>query len=1053
MSTTAENRLININSSVGSKRKDMAPGTLLKFLSDIAEIFKKEGAEGLMFGRIGDKDKVLLPRRIISQKVIIPLKDESQESIGDKLKHCLITMTDPYDTYGEDPSISVRANWYFAEYTDKTKNLNKPGTWISEQDFKGNAKRLVYFDMDMKDNISKSTFDQMSSLDKEKWFLESPEFKKIERIVSETDPAYILFTGNGIHIAYKMDTFIYSSKDFRKSKEAYADAYTRKARELKSMTGYSFDPACKSINRIDRVPFTYNLKLGLEDSFASLIYMNKDASYDFTRRIVDLTSSPEINRRVGENASKDLGMYRVLPKLKDSNLLMHKHITKELTFKKVFDHFGITKTVLTGGSELIPGEKGFITTRSPFRTKIFEEWVPSSEEKIPSFRVDESSLIFHDFGLIPGTQDISQGDVLGLAYGINYYKEKGTWPTSIHTDRAKQVALKIIGKKTEDEITSEVKGFLRDDKGNVLADLDSMLTGMVAVLMSKYEIIFNKVQRQFLFRDKGTVAPFKLFPWECTAFGGKDKATIGRVILNDGGLGNPSGPVAATAKQVIDYITDPMSVAFTSDGMHAYWDLVALHKFIFPVIDMDYPVLKFEDNVFYHVRTGDVTDDYNGYAYNIRGVRYEDLAKPSLTEAPLFKKLLISMIGPEDSPEQMVFRYILSQMWLPAHGDSRALIIRGNGRNGKSTLNRVLTGIMPEGIVLNTSISTLTGNSSEDSASRMGLLGKHLVLVGDSEERNLHKILKNIITGEAGITAKYLYKNPISFENTATLIFMANEFPKIAEDVSAFLRRFLVIESKVKIHKVILNLDAKILKDERIGVWKHIITSIEYFRENHGFAFPEEADWAKKVIIPMKRHLLNQFSTGELAMNIRPELGSVINIRKMFAFYGEYASDTKVRQSSLKSFATRIASVVESDAEIYGDHWFELFDKRGMDEQMVTVYNNGQLEYIVNAKFATPVMSNMNEEGMNVGIDTIFRLRDTVDTMDLHSVKYPSDPSSSILQRLKDWRSCMLGESKVAQIDDIDGHRVNKFDKVGDKDKSSDSDKDMQADEDAFDLL
>lgn len=1039
-----------INTKMGAERKELSPQILRDSLLELVMTLRNTGAEGIMFGRISDaKHRYLAPRVVRAAKLVIPLKDATETAIEDNVERLVRLMTESPDHAGKDPGIACRANWYFVEYTPDTRNLNRPEVWMNDTDYRGNKKHLVYFDADLKDTISTEVYSKMTQSDKERWVIHK-SIKKLEILVRETDPLYIVFTGSGFHVAYLAHDLIFSAKDFSKSKRAFGDAYDSVARELRRLTGFKFDPSCKSLNRIDRVPYTYNLKKGIHDTYCTPLYFNTAAGTKFLQPLVDSTNSLEIQRRVIENAGTSLGMYRLFPVLKDRNPLVYKHLRAELTFTKVFEYFGIADKLEYFHSPYGSGFKGFTSCFSPFRKKLFEEYEVQGEEHQPSFRCDSNTLVFYDFGVIPGAPDIHQGDTLALAYALGYYQTNGIWPLKLPLDKAQELALTILGGKTEKELSQEVRGFLRDEKGNVVADLDNIMLGIITVLLARYELVFNKVQNQFFYRPKGTEDTFKIFPWECTEFGNKDKTTIGRFLINLGGLGNPSGNVLTTAKHAVDFLIDPVSVRIAADGLHAYWDVEILKDFSFPVIDMDNPVLRFEDNVYYHIKTGDVTDHYDGFAYTIRGVTYKDITDSERTSCPLFEKLMHSMIGPSDSPERMVFRYILAQMWLVAHGDSRALIIKGNGRNGKSTLTEVLTDIMPEGVVFNTSIETLTGKGSSESADRMGMLGKHLVMVGDVRTRNLDRILKNIITGDAGLVAKLLYKNPVNFKNTATLLFMANEIPMISDDVSAFLRRFLIIESKVKIKEPIPNMSKRIVEEELAGVWKYILTSIEHFRDNYNFCFPEMEDWAKKVITPMKQQLLNQFSTGELAMRMRASVGRVVSIRKLFSYYTEYTSETGVRSSGLKGFASRVASIVEGDNDIYGENWKPLFEESGMDEHMVTVYNNGQLEYIVNAEFIPPILSAGTDSSMNLNLDSVLALKQDNMSIAFQSIKYPSAKTSETLMRIKEWRDAEVSRKEGATIADMDATRVNKFDSTKAKKESERGNREA---EDAISLL
>ena len=962
-------------------------------LQALCRVYRKAGAHGLMFIQYGDKDNALLPRRAYRNKIVIPLK-EDVDRININIDRLAKTIA--LGSGKSDAAVMRSANWFFVEYTAATPNLTQQYSTVGDGAFKGQPKHVVYFDMDIKGQVNAEVYKTMSREEK-KLFVEKNK-EKLDVLIKETHPMYLLFTGNGLHIGYMVEDMIFSSKQWKGASLAYTEAYKIAMTKLRKLTNWVFDEKCSSISRVDRVPYTINVKSPRpqEDTYAELLYMDENADGAFLKFMARMVESPELSRKVADDSSANFPMYMLLPTLRDANPFVYKHLHAGLSFKKVFEHFEILDALHypTNDDEI----GGFQTCFSPFRRSLFG-METESEEHIPSFRFDEVTKKFYDFGVIPNT-DNNSGDAAGLAYALTFYKKNGTWPERVNHMEAVDAAMAVIGKKTVADLREELTGFLRDDNGNVIADFDSVARVAVYILLNKYELVFNKVQQQFFFREIGAKSDFRPFPWECTEFGNKDKATSARLILTLSGIGNPSSALLATAKHIVDAITDPHTVRLTPNGLHAYFDMEAVREITFPVIDLDNPVIRFSDGVYYHVRTGDIASDYEGYAYNIN-VSHRDVVNSN--DCPYFDLLLESLVGKEGSPERMVFKYLLAQMWFKAHGDSRALVIKGVGRNGKSTLIEVLMEVLPQGVAHSCDMSVLTGEGSADTASRMDFLGKHLVVVDDVSEHKLSLKLKPLITGGGGVVAKLLFKNPITFKNTASFLLMTNSFPKIQEDISAFLRRFLVIESKVKVRKVIPNLKQMILEKEQPAVWAYIINAVEYFREQHNFAFPEQEQWAKELLIPMKRSLINQMSTGEIALSLKPCAGKVISVRDLYEFFLDYSEVIGAKKSSLKNFSDRLVSIIEGDSEIYGENWEEDFMREGMDETFVVVYRNGQAEYFVNFDFTSPINLVVPAKVVQP-IDAVVGIRGKAGDIRCQSVKYPISESSEILQRLKAWK-------------------------------------------------
>ena len=990
--------------------RDTSKETLRKSVEFICDIYKKEGALGLIFQQFGKaRDSRGLPNMI--NKIVVPLRgdpDRTKKAVKRFLDIAVIP-----DSYPLGDRINARANWYFVEYTPATKNLDNVFNSVKIGDFKGHRKHILYFDMDIKYNISEEVFSVMTPDEKKQFILKHTE--QYEKLL-ETDPVYVMATGNGFHIGYYAKNLEFGSKKWSVCQNVYKGVYEKYLSKLRSLTSWRFDVKCSSINRIDRVPFTYNLKSDkVEDAvFSEMLYTNYDAGYEFAASFGEAVATPEINRMVVEDAGRASSMYSVLPHLKDANPYVYKFLTEKLSFRKVFEYFGVTGDLAFPMSD--SDIEGFRTCFSPFRKSIMGVHV-SNEERLPSFRFDENTKKFWDFGVVPHT-DSSFGDAAGLAYALHKFREtEGEWPDRINPGEAIKLVMQIMTGSTVEQIQAGLTQFVRNDKGEVVADFNSISRVILNILVSKYEMVFNRVQKQSFFRNRRGDDEFKPFPWECQEFSAKEKTTSARLLLNLAGISDPKGPVLSTAKHLVDVIIDPNSVRLKNNGLGAYFEIDAVNDVIFPVIDMDNPVVRFSDGVFYHFKTGDTTDFYEGYAYDV-SVDFESIKQHPKGE--MFESLLTTLVGPEGSPERMVFKYILAQMWFPAHGDSRALVIKGYGKNGKSTLAEVLSEVLPKGITYNCNIETLTTTNTSETASRIEFLGKHLVIVGDVSEHKLSLKLKNFISGDrGGVTAKLLFKNPIKFKNAATLLLMTNSFPKIVDDISAFLRRFLVIESKARVLKPILGMATQIVEYEQSYVWRYIINAVEYFREHHNFTFPEDADWAEQVRVPMKRNLINQLPTGELALCIGYSPGRVISVRHLYEFHAEYSDIIGSRKMSLKGFSEKIASIIENDNDIYGTDWKEHFEAVGMDEGFIVLYKNGQAEYIINADFSRPIVGGSVPQKLVQGLDSIISLKSSVQDIKLQSTMYPHESSSEIIMKLKAWRDTYgksVESGKVVQL-------------------------------------
>lgn len=114
----------------------------------------------------------------------------------------------------------------------------------------------------------------------------------------------------------------------------------------------------------------------------------------------------------------------------------------------------------------------------------------------------------------------------------------------------------------------------------------------------------------------------------------------------------------------------------------------------------------------------------------------------------------------------------------------------GEGANGKSTLVKVLGGILGEyGHAADPEL--LTGGHTTGLA---GLFGKRFVALSEIKEgAKVDEQRLKMLSGEDEITARFLYKDFFSFRSTATIFWAMNHLPKIADDTYGMWRRIFVV--------------------------------------------------------------------------------------------------------------------------------------------------------------------------------------------------------------------------------------------------------------------
>ena len=166
-------------------------------------------------------------------------------------------------------------------------------------------------------------------------------------------------------------------------------------------------------------------------------------------------------------------------------------------------------------------------------------------------------------------------------------------------------------------------------------------------------------------------------------------------------------------------------------------------------------------------------------------VSYDQRARPKK-----FMRFLMEVL--EDKKDrQTILEMFATALLRNTLNMEKAVMLIGEGANGKSTLLRTMTSVFGGKNVSAVSIHSLLWNRF----STASLDAKMLNIYGDISSKDLNHvgILKIIITGEE-IEVEKKNKGSFIMRPYAKMFFAANRLPEVNEDTDAIYRRFLIIE-------------------------------------------------------------------------------------------------------------------------------------------------------------------------------------------------------------------------------------------------------------------
>lgn len=169
----------------------------------------------------------------------------------------------------------------------------------------------------------------------------------------------------------------------------------------------------------------------------------------------------------------------------------------------------------------------------------------------------------------------------------------------------------------------------------------------------------------------------------------------------------------------------------------------------------------------------------------------------------------------------------------------KALILKGTGNNGKSTLLKILEELFGKGNCSAIPLQQL----EEDKFITADLKGKIANIFADLPERALSEtsIVKSIITGDT-ITVQHKFGHPFSQIPTVKLMFSCNKLPKTKDYSNGFFRRWIIIEfNSIFKENVKPNKERDFIDEESLsGILNWALKGLDRLKDWGGFMVSEK---------------------------------------------------------------------------------------------------------------------------------------------------------------------------------------------------------------------
>lgn len=199
-------------------------------------------------------------------------------------------------------------------------------------------------------------------------------------------------------------------------------------------------------------------------------------------------------------------------------------------------------------------------------------------------------------------------------------------------------------------------------------------------------------------------------------------------------------------------------------------------------------------------------------------------------KCPAWQKTLDRVLP--DKAAQDVLAEFVGNVFAPALNMQKALVLYGDGNNGKSVVCSVITALLGRENVCCYTAESLTARDDY----RACLANKLLNYSGENSIKLNAEIFKALVRCEP-TPARPLFGKPFIMENYARLMFNCNQLPVSVEQTEGFFRSFLILPFDVKITEAEKDphLAEKIIAEELPGVFNWMIAGLQRLLRNGGY--------------------------------------------------------------------------------------------------------------------------------------------------------------------------------------------------------------------------
>lgn len=267
----------------------------------------------------------------------------------------------------------------------------------------------------------------------------------------------------------------------------------------------------------------------------------------------------------------------------------------------------------------------------------------------------------------------------------------------------------------------------------------------------------------------------------------------------------------------------------------------------------------------------------------------------------------------------------------------RALVLIGEGSNGKSTFQDIITGVLPREVK-----AAVPPHKWTQDYSLAGLAGKKLNSVSELPNTEVLRteLFKQVISGDV-VEARSPYEKPFTFRPVAGHLFSANELPGINDQSYGFWRRFNIIrfDRRFSGEQVIPGLSETIVKAEAAGILNWMVAGAFRLADQGRYtelpsSLHEIDTWKKKsdsvAVFVSERKMPITDSSREKISGFGKD--GWAKAEELYREYKHFCEDAGFRAVASPKFAERMKAMDLAGKKDKTGKWYPVKDGRAVSD-------------------------------------------------------------------------------------------------------------------------